>query len=392
MFLTGNTQSLELVTNNTATLTVTTDLIDHSSSGGDPVSQDVNINAANTFTIVSAPVAGVDRQIKRLTIRNTSNTLSSTITVKKDVGGIEYPILTVTLSVGETLYYNDGEFKTMDSQGRIRVASPDSTSGEQFGRYYFKVGTASEAAGVMYSFAKDPGNPGAWSPGTPGINGRATDGLAVADAGCFNFPDPATGVTHLTGIGSVTTSTGVVFIVDILWVNTGLVVTTTTAQAITAVAAPPRDNNGTSNGAGVQMGLLITGATTNAAAIANISAIYTDSEGNAGATATMPIFPATAVVGTVVPFQLAAGDSGVRAPQSVTFGTSLVAGSVSLILYRVLGISGNPVIGAGQLTNPQDNVEPQGVKAYNRTCGHAFWVSGSTNATTLHADLRFMVK
>lgn len=392
MFLTGTTQTLELVTNNTATLTVTTDLIDHSSTGGDPVSQDVNINAANTFTVVGAPGTGVDRQVKRLTIRNTSNTLSSTLTLKKDVGGVEYPILTVTLAVGESLYYNDGEFKTMDSQGRIRVATPDDSTLDQFGRYYFKVGSATEAAGIMYSFSKDSGNPGAWAPGTPGLNGRATDGLNAADAGCINFPDPAAGLTYLDGIGTVTTAQGTALLVDILWVNTGLVVTTTTAQAIAAVAAAARDDNGTANGAGVQMGLLVTAATTNAGAITNMTANYTDSNGNAGNVATVTSFPATAVVGTVVPFQLAAGDSGVRVPESVTLGTSLATGSVSLILYRVLGMSGNPVIAGGQLTNPQDNVPPKGVKAYNRTCGHMFWIGAGTGATTIHADLRFSVR
>jgi hypothetical protein len=37
-------------------------------------------------------------------------------------------------------------------------------------------------------------------------------------------------------------------LIDLLWVNTGLVVTTTTAQAITPVALPARDAAGTTNG------------------------------------------------------------------------------------------------------------------------------------------------
>ena len=77
-------------------------------------------------------------------------------------------------------------------------------------------------------------------------------------------------------------------------------------------------------------------ATTNAGAITNTTMSYTNQAGTAGQIATISSFPATAVVGTFVPFQLAAGDTGVRSIQSITLGTSYVAGAIHLVAYRTL--------------------------------------------------------
>ena len=44
--------------------------------------------------------------------------------------------------------------------------------------------------------------------------------------------------------------------IDVLWYNTGLVVTTTTLQAVTTPTLPARDINGSTNGDGVGLALL----------------------------------------------------------------------------------------------------------------------------------------
>ncbi len=67
-------------------------------------------------------------------------------------------------------------------------------------------------------------------------------------------------------------------LLDYLWINTGLVVTTLTAQAITPVSLPARDMFETTNGDGVIAGILVTTATTNAAVIANTTISYTNSD------------------------------------------------------------------------------------------------------------------
>jgi hypothetical protein len=193
-----------------------------------------------------------------------------------------------------------------------------------------KVGTAFEAAGVRYSFLKDTGTPGAFTVGTPGLAGRAVS----VEAGCLPFTAPVgANRKYLGALTMVSTVVGQVELVDLLWINTGTVVTTTTAQTVNSVAFPARDLTGTTDGVGVQLAILVTTATTNAGAIANTTVNYTNSAGVAGRTGTVTSFPATAVIGTVVQVQLAAGDSGVRSVQTMTLGTSYVAGAISLIAY-----------------------------------------------------------
>jgi hypothetical protein len=136
-------------------------------------------------------------------------------------------------------------------------------------------------------------------------------------------------------------------LIDLMWINTGLVVTTITAQAITPVALPARDATGTTNGDDVQFGVLVTTATTNAAAITNMTISYTNQAGTAGKVGTISSFPATAVAGTLVPFQLATGDTGIRSVQSITLGTTLTAGAISLIGYRIISMAPHLVANAG---------------------------------------------
>ena len=157
-----------------------------------------------------------------------------------------------------------------------------------------------------------------WAWGTPGVNGRNTDGTNSADFGCIPIANPSTGGNYLTELQMASSVNHTHLFFDVLWVNTGIVVTTTTAQTINSVAWPARDLNGTTNGAGVQIGILVTTATTNGSAITNCTMSYTNQDGTAGHTATMASFPATAVVGSVVWFQLHAGDTGVRSIQSIT--------------------------------------------------------------------------
>jgi hypothetical protein len=75
------------------------------------------------------------------------------------------------------------------------------------------------------------------------LNGRATGGTTTADNGCLKIPNPSSGSNYITGFSVSATTACVPMLLDVLWVNTGLVVTTTTAQAITPVSLPSRDAN-----------------------------------------------------------------------------------------------------------------------------------------------------
>ena len=175
---------------------------------------------------------------------------------------------------------------------------------------------------------------------------------------------------------------------DVVWVNTGLTVTTTTAQNITQPTLPARDNNGSTNGLGIYAGVLVTTATTNGSAITNMTMSYTNSDGTAGRTATIASFPATAVIGTFVPFQLQAGDKGIRSIQSVTLGTSLVTGAISIICFNPMASASVPLANSGSLAYSKR----LDLRLYDGHCLLPFWLASSTTAVTINGNIYFVNK
>ena len=301
-----------------------------------------NSIAASTYSICLG-AATTSRGIKSVNICNKDATLSCLVTIFIANASDIFILRRVTLAPRESLAYDDNVgWNVYDAEGRIETKSAAVVAVGAESYTLFKQGTAAEAAQVDYCFSKDSGTPGAWSPGAPGLNGRATDASTVADAGCLALKAAAAGKSKslVSMIGS-SNQVATLRLFDLMWVNTGLVVTTITPQTFASVAFPARDINLSANGENCMVGVLVTAPTTNAAAITNMTLNYTNSLGVAGV-ASMAAFPATAVVGTVVWFQLAAGDVGVRSIQSVTLGTSLVTGTISLILARQFSIAASP--------------------------------------------------
>ena len=241
-----------------------------------------------------------------------------------------------------------------------------------------KNGATMEAAGVMHSLFYTAGRPGAAVAPSPGLNGAAL----TTYAGQIPWTNPGAGNSYMFRVEASATLAGRLSIYDRLWHNSGLVVTTTTAQAITPVAIPARDINGATNGDGVMMAIEVSTATTNAGAVTNMTASYTNQAGTAGRTATVTSFPATAAAGTFVLFNLQAGDTGVRSVQSVTLGTSLAAGAVHIVLCRLL--IGMPV--PANLGNDRDVVTSGFIRHYDNTVPFLVWLPSATTAIVLNGS------
>lgn len=385
--LSNTTHTLELTTTVAGSIHYQVGYTDiTSSSVGTPTDSFGIITTATTTIIATAPAASTTRKIQYVNVFN--NGASNTIILKKDISGTEYNILQVTLQQGETLRVVNDKVEVLDVSGRLKTQNTGLSEITGDSRIIFKVGTAPEAAGQYYCFAKDSGAPGAWSPGTPGINGRNTDGTTAADLGCITVGNPTSGAWYVRDFNISASQAGMFILADVLWVNTGLVVTTTTAQAITQPTLPLRDNLGTSNGHGIGAGILVTTATTNASPVTTITISYTNSTGTAGRTGTMSSFPATAVIGTFVPFQLQAGDVGVRSIQSITLGTTLTAGAISLIAFNFLGTSPVTIANVGSIA-----FEKQlDLRIQNGHCLLPFWLASNTTATNLTGTVYFVNK
>lgn len=254
-----------------------------------------------------------------------------------------------------------------------------------------KAGATMEAAGVWHSLFYSAGRPGAAVAPSPGLAGAAL----TTYAGQIPFTNPASGNTNMLKFSASASATGSLLLLDRLWHNSGFTVTTTTAQTVTSAAWPARcvPSSGSTpdtNGGGIMVGIEVSAATTNAGAVTNMTLSYTNQAGTAGQTATIPStvpgggFPATAAAGTFVPFQLAAGDTGVRAIASLTLGTSLVTGTVHLVAYRKLA---QLSITTANVSQALDFLTSGAVRLYDNSVPFLVWIPTATTATTVAGDL-----
>lgn len=193
---------------------------------------------------------------------------------------------------------------------------------------------AAVAAQRAYTPWYATGNPGASVANSAGVNGQAVNpGLGTSVQGRIQRTNPGAGNAHLARLSVANGTIGSLWLIDRLWQNSGLTVTSTSAQAITPAALPARSNDGTANGAGVMFG--IEWSATGGAGTPTVTLTYTDQDGNTGATGTFAGVT-TPPIGTFEIFGLAAGDFGVRAPTSFIQSATRTSGTMHLVGFRVL--------------------------------------------------------
>lgn len=393
MLILSSTSDIVRITTGTATSTIEVHAswVDNASGVITPGRTNTRITTAATTTVVAAPSASTQRNLKGLYVTNNSVGTTCSVAIEHFDGTNAVEIMQFNLLPGENMTFNeDGGWRHRDANG---AEYPASGLGAYNGRSvgFMKTGTAADTAGYWYCTSKDAGFPGAWSPGTPGLNGRVTDGTTASDNGCIPIANPSTGSNYITELQMAASVNHSHLFFDVLWVNSGIVVTTTTAQSITTPTLPARDINGSTNGEGLMIAMLTTTANTNAAAISGATVSYTNSDGTAGRTATLSAIagsqiPISPVIGTIVWFNLAAGDKGVRSIQSITLGTSLVAGAVSLMICRDVATVGTTIANVTAQKVPNS----PGIKIFNGTCLLHCVLASATTATFFSGELSIM--
>lgn len=242
--------------------------------------------------------------------------------------------------------------------------------------FYAKAASGTLVAGRMFSPFYLAGTPGAAVAPTPGLAGAAL----TSYAGQIPIPAPS-GDTHLARLGIASSAqSGIVLLCDRLWHNSGIVVTTTTAQTINSVAWPTgRDKNGGNLGEGVYIGMEVSTATSAGASVVSIS--YTNQAGTAGRTGNAnPAYAATSAAGSFYMFTLQAGDTGVQSVQSFTSTVSMTSGVVHLVAYRVMGQVDLPAAGASGVIDPVTGGLP---REYNNTVPFLLYMPQTTSSTQL---------
>lgn len=200
-----------------------------------------------------------------------------------------------------------------------------------------EISSLSDYAGQFVTSFYSGGYPVGASVPTPGVAGAAL----TSYSGQIPFTNPVSGNTYLAGLRRTFNSTPgrqeqrTLLVVDRLWHNSGLSVTSTAPQTVNSVTWPARDINGSTDGAGVYVALEVT-STTAPTPPSSIIIQYTNSAGVSGKFAVPVYFGAVFPFfrGVWFPFNLESGDLGIRSIQSIQLGSSWAAGTYSLVAYR----------------------------------------------------------
>ena len=395
IILASTADLVRVVTSHAALVEVHASYVDLNGTTVTPGRLNTLISTATTTTVVASPASATVRNIKHLNITNDHASQSCIVTVEHTDGTTAIELMAFTLLPGENMILNEeGRWAHRDAQG---AEYPPAGLGAYSGYSvpFMKSGTAADTAGYWYCTSKDAGYPGAWAPGTPGVNGRVTDGTQSADYGSIPVKNPAVGGNFLTEIQWAASVNHTHLLFDVLWVNSGLSVTSTsTAQAITTPTLPARDVNGTTNGEGCMIGILFSAASTLAAVNALSTVSYTNSKGVSGRTATMTAvqgsqLPATPVIGTIAWYNLAAGDTGVQSIQSFNIGaTSWLTGTIHLFIARDIATMGTTIVNVAA----QKVLGSPGIRLYNGSCILHCYVASATTATFQNGELTIMEK
>lgn len=253
-------------------------------------------------------------------------------------------------------------------------------AGFQPRQWFGKAVTGTMVAGRPWSTWALAGTPGAGSFDTT-LAGVA---LSAPVNGQIPFDNPSSGNTYLARFTGSATQVGTLLLCDRLWHNGGFTITSNTSQTVNSATFPARDEDGSTNGKGVLVGLEVSASC--GAAAPTITLGYTNSAGTSSRTATNWFSTANSpAAGSFFPIGLQAGDLGVRSIQSMTLSTSWVSGTVNLVAYRVLGTAG--VAAAWYSSGGEDWLQTGATRLYDSSVPFIVFVPSTTTSSNVLADI-----
>lgn len=249
-------------------------------------------------------------------------------------------------------------------------------AGMQYPWDFVKAVTGTMVIGRPHSLFYLAGIPGAAVAPTPGIGGA----VLTSYSGQIPFANPASGNTYLARLQAQATVAGSLLLCDRLWHNSGISITTTTEQTFTGAAQiPARDANGLQLGHGVLAGMEVSGAT--GAGVPTPTIKYTNQDNVANKVgANLVACVASSIAGTFYPFGLAAGDTGIRIPQSITLGVSWTSGTIHVVLYRILA---RLELTVANVPNAIDAITSGFVRLYDDTVPFLIFIPAATTTSNI---------
>jgi hypothetical protein len=248
-------------------------------------------------------------------------------------------------------------------------------------QFFYKALSGTLVAGRPYTPFYAAGIPGAAVAPTPGISGAAL----TSYAGQIPFTNPTGGQSSYLArfVGLSSGQSGQLMLVDRLWHNSGITITSNSPQTVNSVTFPARDQNGSTNGEGVLLGVEVSTAT--GSGTPSVTVTYTNSDNVGSKTgATIQTTSATSPIGTFYPIGLASGDKGVRSIQSLVLSTSWTSGTIHLVAYRVLSVI---QLGAGGISTAVDVVTGGMPQMFDNTVPFLIFVPSTTTSTSLQGSM-----
>ncbi len=182
----------------TSQLPVVVSYADVTTTAYTPASTDMATNSTTAVTIVAAPAASTQRQVKLLTVYN-ADTATATVTVQLNNNGTLRPLVVVTLAVGSTLIYTDGEgWRVLTSAGAIVQSTLSPMTSAQLAAIL-----SDETGTGLAVFATSPTFV---TPALGAATATSINGLGLVGSG-FTLTVPVTGTAALLGTANVFTAT-----------------------------------------------------------------------------------------------------------------------------------------------------------------------------------------
>jgi hypothetical protein len=204
-------------------------------------------------------------------------------------------------------------------------------NGMQYAIDFVKNVSGTMVAGRPFTHWYTAGTPIAGIASTAGIDGEV---LTAPVLGQLPFENPVSGNSYLARLQGQTTQPGQLVLIDKLWVNSGIDVTSTSLQAISASQIPSRDAYGLNTGFGVLAGIEVSTAV--GAGTPTITVGYKNTDGDSKSGVNIIPTQASAVMGTFYPIGLADGDLGIQQVESITLSSSWTSGTIHVVLYRII--------------------------------------------------------
>lgn len=239
-------------------------------------------------------------------------------------------------------------------------------------------------AGRPHSYWSAAGSPGAGSFDTT-LAGVALSSTSALVNGQIPRWNPASGNAYLHRLTARATQPGVLMLLDRLWHNGGITITSNTAQTVNSATLPSRcptsgtDDTPSTNGHGVLAALEVSANV--GAGTPTLTLSYTNSAGTSGRTATNILATAASpIVGATYFFGLQAGDAGIRSIQTYTQSATWTSGTVNLSMFRILA---ELEVTAAHVGSAIDFLTGGAPRLYDGTVPWLVFVPNTTTATNV---------